>query len=192
MIYFTSDNHFWHYNILHKFQPNRKQLGSNIDEMNEELIRRWNETVKPEDEVYNLGDFAFQSDPDKINNLLSRLNGKKYFIYGNHDQTMKKHRDQLKHHFEWMRDYHELRHDGEFIVLCHFPFAVWNKMHHGAWHLHGHCHGSYIEPHGNRIVDVGIDSPHVTSKYEMRPFSFEEIKAYMSTRTFKSLDGHGG
>lgn len=191
MIYFTSDIHFSHKAILEKFQPNRKELGSNIDEMNEEIVRRWNAVVKPEDEVYNLGDLAFDRDHTKVINLLRRCNGRKYFIHGNHDKLVQQNREAFKEVFVWMRDYYELRHDGEFIVLAHFPHAIWNKMHHGAWHCHGHCHGSYVEPHGNRIVDVGIDSPHVTGRFDMRPFSFDEIRKYMKTRSFTPVDRHG-
>lgn len=192
MIYFTSDIHFGHANILHKFQPNRKELGTNIDEMNDEIVRRWNATVGPHDEVYNLGDLAFYKHPENVLPLLRRLNGRKYFIFGNHDQVVQKNREAFKEVFVWMKDYYELRHDGEFVVMSHFPMAIWNRMHHGAWHLHGHCHGSYVEPHGNRIVDVGLDSPHVTGRFDMRPYSFDEIRAYMRTKSFKSLDGHGG
>jgi len=159
--------------------------------MNESLIRRWNETVGPDDDVYNLGDFVFQSNPDLVDALLSRLNGRHHLIYGNHDQVLKKHRGRLARHFVWTKDYHELRIDDHFVVLHHFPMAVWNKMHYGSIHLHGHCHGSYVERLGNKIVDVGIDSKHVTGRYDMRPFSFEEIRLCMSRRSFVPVDGHG-
>jgi len=76
-IFFTSDHHFGHTNII-KF-CNRPF--ANVDEMNEELIRRWNEKIAPGDEVYHLGDFALIT-PEKLNEILDRLNGTIYLIAG--------------------------------------------------------------------------------------------------------------
>ena len=79
----TSDWHFNHKNIL-KYQPNRP--GKTIEEMNSALIKHWNETVKPEDTIYHLGDFTFHKDPKEF---IDQLNGNKIFILGNHDVKSK-------------------------------------------------------------------------------------------------------
>lgn len=80
--FITSDLHFNHKNIL-KFQPNRKEALNceTIEEMNENLIKHWNTNVSDEDTIYHLGDFAF----NKAKDILTRLNGTKIFILGNHD-----------------------------------------------------------------------------------------------------------
>lgn len=78
-IWFTSDLHFGHANIL-KF-CNRPW--ETTDEMNADLIKNWNSVVKPDDLVFDLGDFAFASN-SKWKDLLSQLNGHHYLILGNH------------------------------------------------------------------------------------------------------------
>lgn len=84
-VWFTSDTHFWHENII-RF-CNRPF--SSIQEMNEELIRRWNETVPEEGVVFHLGDFAFGG-AKEWNEVMFRLNGKIYLILGNHDMKQMK------------------------------------------------------------------------------------------------------
>src|SRR6478735_3720332 len=80
-IFFWSDTHFWHTNIL-KHQPNRKY--SSIEEMNEVLIAIWNETVKNNDTVYFLGDFAMGRFAQAAE-IFARLNGNIHLVRGNHD-----------------------------------------------------------------------------------------------------------
>jgi len=53
--------------------------------MNAELIRRWNEVVKPEDTVIHLGDFCFNKKEQNHDYWESQLNGKIIFVQGNHD-----------------------------------------------------------------------------------------------------------
>lgn len=78
-IFFTSDLHFGHQNIL-KF-CNRPW--KTTEEMDEALIKRWNSVVGKDDIVFNLGDFAFAPDR-RWKEVLSRLNGHHYLILGNH------------------------------------------------------------------------------------------------------------
>ena len=56
-------------------------------QMNEEMIHRWNETVGPEDTVYHLGDFGFHSTASQLNPILSQLNGEIHLVMGNHDYS---------------------------------------------------------------------------------------------------------
>jgi calcineurin-like phosphoesterase family protein len=84
MIYFIADLHFFHENIL-KYEPSRLELGSNASEMNEEIIKRFNETVSKEDTTFLLGDATF-TDLSPI----SRLNGSIVFIKGNHDRISRR------------------------------------------------------------------------------------------------------
>ena len=78
-IYFTSDTHFGHANILNFC----KRPFKDVDEMNEELIKRWNEVISKEDTVFHLGDFAFGG-AEIWNKTLPRLNGHIVLILGNH------------------------------------------------------------------------------------------------------------
>lgn len=78
MIYFIADTHFSESNIL---QYENRPF-TDVSQMDEELIRRWNSVVEDEDAVYVLGDFGGTGHEAE---LLSRLKGKKYLVKGNHD-----------------------------------------------------------------------------------------------------------
>lgn len=145
----TSDNHFFHSNII-KFLPSRKVFNS-CDEMNEAMINNWNSVVQPNDNVFNLGDMFFTNDINKIKSVISRLNGNIHLIYGNHDKILKK-----NNLFKTQTEYLEIKHNGKNIILFHYPIENWNKMHYGSIHLHGHAHGTTKTSINNRI-DVGVD-----------------------------------
>src|ERR1700690_1001792 len=172
MIWFCSDLHFFHKNII--LYSNRPY--SSVEEMNESLIKNWNAMVKPEDSVWHLGDFAFCKYPE-LKNILRRLNGNKNFIMGNHDKVIEENWDDLLNSklLNSIQYYKELKYEGQMFVLFHYPIASWNKKHHGAIHLHGHCHASFVAP--GKIVDVGVDDKRITSEY--RPISIVEIIKYM-------------
>lgn len=156
MIYFTSDNHFYHKNII-KYE---NRPFADVDNMNQQMIKNWNQTVNPNDSVYILGDFAFTSGYN-ANHLLAQLNGKKHLIKGNHDSFLKDNEfDRTK--FEWIKDYYCLKHDGMKFILFHFPIAVWDCKHHGSIHLYGHIHSNKSDNHPltydlGKAYNVGVD-----------------------------------
>lgn len=183
MIYFTSDTHFGHRNIL-KYCSGTRNFKT-IEEHDEALVALWNKTVDPGSRVYHLGDFGFGS-RDYLVSIINRLNGHKHFIRGNHDKSFP---------FR-MSDYLEIKvPDAEMdikqnIMLFHYPIAIWNKRHHGSWQLHGHCHGTFPSDDFHARLDVGIDKA-VEILGEPRPFSYEEVKEHMTRKVFKPLDHHG-
>lgn len=81
MIYFISDTHFYHSNII-KYS---NRPFKDVNEMNETIINSWNSVVKNDDTVYHLGDFCLSSD-DEIKSIFNMLNGNKILIRGNHDR----------------------------------------------------------------------------------------------------------
>ncbi len=177
-IWFTSDHHFGHKNIIEFSQ--RPFL--NTDEMNEELIKRWNEKIGTEDMVYHLGDFALMSS-GKLRSILDRLNGRIHLIQGNHESAAL----DCACRFEWIKDYHELTvkdtdaHKGErFIVLLHYAMRVWNASHYGTWHLYGHSHGDLPDDEASLSFDVGVDTNN------FYPYSYEDIKVRMSQKKWIS------
>lgn len=173
-IYFTSDHHFGHQNII-KFS---NRPFADVDEMNEMLIQKWNEKVKPEDEVYHLGDVGLISS-GKLRKILERLNGKIYLIKGNHESAA-----QACHsRFEWIKDYYELVvEDTEFargeqlIVLFHYALREWNASHYGSYHLYGHSHGTLPDDNTKLSFDIGVDC------HNFYPLSYDEVKAIMKTK----------
>lgn len=171
MIYFTSDLHFYHDNVI-KF-ANRPY--HNAEEMNRSLIKKWNEKVTFADEVYILGDVTMKG-PELAAEMLSQLRGKKHLIRGNHDRFV----DQQtfdKSIFASVRDYGEIVCCNTRMILFHYPIAEWNGFYRESIHLHGHQHNHEDYNYNNlmagiRRYDVGVDANHMT------PVSAEEILAF--------------
>ncbi len=84
MVYFTADLHMGHEAIIRM----QNRPFHNVHEMNEALIANINEQVTNEDRLYILGDIAYRIETDEAENLIRRINGKKYLILGNHDVTL--------------------------------------------------------------------------------------------------------
>lgn len=183
-IFFVSDTHWGHANVIR--YSNRPF--TDVDHMNEILVKNWNEVVKPEDTVWHLGDFAFMSYPE-FKKLIWRLNGNINVCLGNHDKVIIGHQKELLSmgKIKSIQHYVELKIEGTMIVLAHYGHRVWNKSHYGSIMLYGHSHGS-LPPFG-KSVDVGVDCKEITSEY--RPVSLEEVNNYMSKRSFQSVDHHG-
>ena len=162
MLYFTSDLHFYHRNIM-KYSPAFRDF-KDIDEMNEALIAYWNSIVTPEDSVYNLGDISMSANTKKIIEVAKRLNGKHFLILGNHDHSIKSDKEKLmamtkddgNKLFEDIRDYKLLALHGVQIALSHYPMAGWEGQQHGSIMLHGHLH-DYISEVKGKILNVGFD-----------------------------------
>lgn len=93
-VFFTSDTHFGHSNIIKYCQ----RPFNSAEHMDEVLISNWNEVVSPQDIVFHLGDFCFGSDKEWIK-ILQRLNGTKYLILGNHDLKKIANSNQIKDYF---------------------------------------------------------------------------------------------
>lgn len=173
-VHFTSDCH-WHHKRICQYAG---RPFNSVEEMNEEMIRRWNSVVAQDDIVYHLGDWAFAT-IDQVKTILRRLNGTKNFINGNHDKVIKENAVKLLKSglINSIKDYDEINVNGQFIVLCHYPMREFNRCHRGSWALFGHVHNN-LPPHG-KSVDVGVDSTWVTGKAEYRPFSFQELERFM-------------
>lgn len=171
MIYFTSDTHLSHQNII-KY-CNRPF--NDVDHMNEMLIKNYNEVVQSDDTVFFLGDVAMGRLDDSLPKV-SRLNGHKILVAGNHDRCWSTRHDER---LEWERRYKEVGFEqieyGEYIVnfeawglevkLDHFPYEddVRHKdrfderlpINEGHWLLHGHVHNSWKVK--ENMINVGVD-----------------------------------
>jgi calcineurin-like phosphoesterase family protein len=189
MIWYTADQHFGHTNII---QHMRRPF-ANAEEMAEGLIRRHNQRVRPSDTVYMLGDIAYRLPPRHLAKYLSRMNGKKKLLYGNHDRKLllkavnKGVLDILlsSGRLQLLGDYYEQmlvwRDKPLRIVLCHYPIHNWNCKAYGSWHVHAHSHGT-LGPHWRRM-DCGVDC------WDYYPVSFEEIVAAHDKQTKEAGTG---
>jgi calcineurin-like phosphoesterase family protein len=175
-IYFSGDSHFSHKNILTYCNRDFQS----IDEHDESLIQSWNKTVSLTSTIYYLGDFCFGKDAIKY---LERLNGVKKFLYlpFSHDKFW------LKSSFKnprltsitFLNSIEEIKIDGLYYTLSHYPLASWPRSYHGSTLLYGHSHGNYNAK--GKILDVGVDSAFLLLG-EYRPFSLNEIKEIIENK----------
>jgi calcineurin-like phosphoesterase family protein len=147
-VFFTSDTHFGDPRVLRI----DKRPFSSVPEHDAALVRLWNETVSPEDEIWHLGDFALHARPERIEELLSSLHGRKHLITGNNDGPA----TLSARGWASVQAYAELMVDGTAVVLCHYAFRTWKNMGRGWIDLHGHSHGR-LKPQ-TRQYDVGVDA----------------------------------
>ena len=154
-IWVLSDSHFNHNNII-------KYCGrpfQDADEMNWKIVENWNSVVKPQDKVYHLGDVYMGGGftREYTENLLSKLNGHKRLILGNHDNG----KDQiLQRHFEKIDVWRMFPEFG--LLLTHVPVhesalfrgATGNETNPSQLkNIHGHTHtnGEPKDKHGKII-----------------------------------------
>ena len=72
-IYFTSDLHFGHRNVIRFCE----RPYTNEKEMTRELIKNWNDRVRPNDLIFSLGDFSWWTGRHDVKKLVGQLHGKK-------------------------------------------------------------------------------------------------------------------
>jgi len=196
-VFFTSDTHFQHKNIM-KYCD---RAFNTTEEMDEKMIRNWNKVVGSNDIVFHLGDFIFHRtnnvtrQKEETTAFLSSLNGKKHLVIGNHDGRGTRNADG----WEDVHDMLQVKCFGEqSIILCHYAMVVGRSSHHGYWHLFGHSHGTLgrvDDFHSGqsavaellkvrKAFDVGVDSWNYT------PLSFEQVKDVMSQKEESNVDHH--
>lgn len=145
-LYFTSDTHFLHENII-KY-CNRPF--NNIGHMDEVIVNNWNSMITDDDTIFHLGDFCWGGKGEWIH-FMHRLRGKKILIQGNHD------RDKDIPIEMWNEIYPafvniEVKDDKpQRITLCHYPMISWHQSHKGAWQFFGHMHNASIKPQKEHI-----------------------------------------
>lgn len=172
-VFFTSDTHFGHSNIIKYCQ----RPFNSAEHMDEVLISNWNEVVSPQDIVFHLGDFCFGSDKEWIE-ILKRLNGTKYLILGNHDLKKIANSNQIKDYFADINMQMRVVVDKQKLLLNHYPFLCFEGGYQNVWQLFGHVHSSKHSTglDKERLVhlfptqyDVGVDN----NNY--RPVSFAQV-----------------
>ena len=164
--YFTADTHFGHGGALGLY----RRPFATVAEMNAAMVAAWQERVRPDDEVWHLGDFALGPRTD-VGGLLAALPGRKHLLLGNNDPAS----TAALPGWTSVASYAEIVLDETKLILCHYAFRTWRDMARGAWNLHGHSHGRLAPlPHQ---ADVGVDChtfhpvtlPEITARRRDRP-----------------------
>lgn len=189
-LWFTSDLHLTHAKIIEYCS----RPFENVQQMNEEICKRWNETVSPDDIVFVLGDFCFAGS-QLWKSYIYRLNGFIWLIKGNHDRD-KNIPQPIENKFNWTDGFlnitiqdKEFKHNEQRVTLCHYPMLSWYQSHRGAWQLFGHIHSgansTSVEYHQLRNVftanqmDVGVDA------HNFYPIHWETVKTIITKQNLK-------
>lgn len=169
--FFISDCHFGHKNVI-KY-CNRPY--SSVEEMDEDIISKWNKKVHKNDIVYIVGDLFYF----KINNaisILDRLKGKLTLIRGNHDDFFLK-KINVNKYFQNVSLYEEISLRENKITLCHYPMYSWkNSRRQNSYLVFGHVHNNkdmfwfdyYCQ--NDKTLNAGVD----INNFE--PVNFDELK----------------
>ena len=147
--WWTSDTHLGHKNII----TYCKRPFKDVEQMNEMIIKKWNNKVKDDDTVFHLGDFSFRGG---YHQFRRRLNGSIILLAGNHDEDS----------FSVIKDI-TIKHGGKEFYLTHVPPINQVK----DFCLCGHVHNKWkSQKRGNKImINVGVDV------WNFEPISIKEI-----------------
>ena len=197
-IWFTSDTHYGHKNIVSGVTDWRNAEGlvpmdqvrnyPDIETMNEHMVENINNNVEANDWLIHLGDWSFGGF-DKIKEFRDQINCHNIvLILGNHDHHIQRDVKGFAKLFKHIANYEELKitsssRPSNMMVLCHYPIISWNQMHHGSFMLHGHQHLRGDSKFGNgKRMDIGL-----CGSDEFRPYHITEIVDHLSERQYNSI-----
>jgi calcineurin-like phosphoesterase family protein len=195
-IWFTSDTHYGHKNIVRGItewdgDSDKLRNFNTMEEHNETLVKSINSVVQPNDILYHLGDWSFGGH-ENIKNFRDQLNCNEiHLVFGNHDQHITPIDSPYRKLFSSCNYVLELsmKVDRKYgivgkqkMFLSHYGHRVWNKSHHGSIHLFGHSHGTL--PMFGKSMDVGVDTN------GLYPYHLDEIMNIMSNQKVEIIDHH--
>ena len=169
-VFLVSDTHFGHAGVCRFTRDDgvtKLRPWTDPDEMDEEMVKRWNETVKPTDKVYHLGDVVINR---KALAIMHRLNGDKVLIRGNHDIFKD---DEYRVHFRELRAYHVM--NG--MILSHIPIHTESLGRFGV-NIHGHLHANRVMMQKHSGAKAVIDPRYhcvCVEQTDFRPILFEDV-----------------
>lgn len=135
--FLVSDTHFGHMGVCRFMRADgftKLRPWDSPEEMDEAMIKAWNERVRPTDKVYHLGDVVINR---RALPTLARLNGDKVLIRGNHDIFRD---EEYRRYFRELRAYHVM--DG--MIFSHIPLHVDSLGRFGV-NVHGHTHANRVK-----------------------------------------------
>jgi calcineurin-like phosphoesterase family protein len=185
-VFLVSDTHFGHAGVCrftHEDTGVKIRPWTDPDEMDEAMVKAWNERVKPTDKIYHLGDVVINR---KALKTLARLNGDKVLIRGNHDIFPDV---EYREYFRELRAYHVM--DG--MILSHIPVHAESLGRFGV-NIHGHLHTRRVKKArgvdartGEVLYSDAIDPRYhcvCVEQTDFAPILFEEV--------IKRIEAEGG
>jgi len=179
-VFLVSDTHFGHTGVC-RFVRNdgvtKLRPWDTAEEMDEFMVKAWNERVRPTDKVYHLGDVVINR---KALGIMRRLNGDKVLIRGNHDIFKD---EDYREHFRELRAYHVM--NG--MILSHIPIHSESLGRFGV-NIHGHTHANRVMLPGfnGKITDIVDVRYHCVcvEQTDFAPILFEDV--------IKRIEAEGG
>tara|TARA_R100001086_G_scaffold191630_1_gene109001 strand:- start:37 stop:567 length:531 start_codon:yes stop_codon:yes gene_type:complete len=159
-LFFISDTHFSHTNIL-KFEAEARPFNT-LEEHDEELITRWNSRVQPDDRLIHLGDVCFKP-ATRLGAIMSRLNGKKTLVLGNHDVAPM---DEYMKWFERIMVTYKIPKTN--VICSHYPMHPCQLENRYNINVHGHCHSFHVDD--PRYINISCENT------GLFPISLDELK----------------
>jgi len=132
-----------------------KRNYSSVDDMDKDLIKKWNEVVKSEDTVYHLGNFAW--DPRTAQSSMLALNGKIKFCLGEHDEALQllEAKNMLRPGCEIVKCIEEDV-DSE-AVLSYWPLSYWPKKAKKWYSIIGFPQKTFKSDPKKKIINASTD-----------------------------------
>lgn len=174
--WFTADTHFRHARCA------QWRGFASAEAHDAEVIRRWNQVVAPNDQVWHLGDVGMGS-VAAVLHLVDQLHGTIHLLSGNHDVVWPGHRQAHRHQREWLEHFETVqpfarrRMNGHDVLLCHFPYRGDHtaterypdyRLHDtGKPLIHGHVHDAWRIR--DRQINVGLD------RWDLRPVPIDTL-----------------
>jgi len=199
MIWFTSDSHFGHKNIIRScsnwHDKEKTRDFPTVEDHDNFLIDQLNKHVAPSDVLYHLGDFGLGfAWKDRFKEVRSRIKCETIFLcLGNHDHiftSKNKKADEVRCLFKDVRDIYYKKLMGRAFVLCHYAMRTWPWMQTQSIMLYGHSHGNLADDPNTLSMDVGVDTC-LFGHPKYAPYSAEEIFAIMDNfKKFVPVDHH--
>ena len=185
-VFLVSDTHFGHNGVCHFMRSDgetKLRPWDTADEMDEEMVRRWNDTVRPNDKVYHLGDVVINR---KALGIMRRLNGDKVLIRGNHDIFRD---DEYRQHFRELRAYHVM--NG--MILSHIPVHEASLGRFGV-NIHGHLHSNrVVKPRGiDAKTGATLYSDEIDPRYHNVSVEQTDFAPILFEDVIKRIEAEGG
>lgn len=181
--FLISDTHFGHHGVTQFLREDGSKLRpwDNVEEMDEALVENWNKVVGVKDKVYHLGDVVINR---KALPIMSRLNGEKVLLRGNHDVFRM---SEYALYFKDIRGSHKL----DTFILTHIPIHPASLARWCGGNIHGHLHSNNVmrnvtlsDTNGKQIMEK--DPRYICVSVEQinyTPINFEQIREEHAKRT---------
>ena len=209
-MFFVSDTHF-HHDREFIYKPRGY---NSVQEMDEGIIKIWNERVDVNDIVIHLGDFCFQADQKLAENYIQRLNGKIFLLWGNHNSGVKQLYQYLlqmkiganigelyplvydtgdpfsplgKSKLTFCGNYMHGKIDHVMFCASHYAHRVWDAQSKGTIFVGGHSHGNDTESQPDWLDCKRLD---VGIENFGGPIEFYELMKIMDKKKIGKYDHH--